>query len=309
MSVDVLQRKIRKMKSPVAFGMDPMPDRIPPYLLAEGRAKYGDTPQALAWAYEAFGSALIEALSPIVPAVKFQPVCFEALGAEGMAVMGRLTELAKEKGMYVIVDTSFCSIESIAQLQAQTCFGALKIGEQDFSAFYSDAATLVSYFGSDGIRPFLPYCKEQDKAVFMLVRTSNKSGREVQDLVSGDRNMYTVMADLAMRYSPDLFGQSGFSAVGIIVGAPQTAVLKQLRSRYDRLFFCVTGYGAQGGRAADVQYAFNGLGHGALICAARTIICAWQKDETDTEGRNFVAAAVAAATKMRNDITNYVNIY
>lgn len=309
MSVDRLQEKIRKMKSPVAFGMDPMPDRIPPYLLAESREKYGDTVRALADSYEAFGRILIDTLAPVLPAVKFQPVCFEALGAEGMAVMKTLTEYAKEQGLYVIVDTSFCSIESIAETQAKACFGALELGEEVFSPYYSDAATLVSYFGSDGIRPFLPYCKEKDKAVFMLVRTSNKSGREVQDLISGDRNMYTVMADLAMRLSPELYGKTGFSGLGIIVGAPQATILKQLRSRYDRLFFCVAGYGAQGGRAADVQHAFNSLGHGAVICAGRSIICAWQKDEQDAEGRNFAEAALAAAKKMREDILRYVTIY
>ena len=309
MSVDRLQMKIRKMKNPTAFGMDPMPDRIPPFLLAECREEHGQTLQALATAYERFGTALIDTLAPLLPAVKFQPVCFEALGAEGLAVMDRLTRYAREQGLYVIVDTSFCSIASIAELQAQACFGELPLGDGSFSPFYSDAATLVSYFGSDGIRPFLPYCKAADKAVFMLVRTSNKSGREVQDLISGDRNIYTVMADLAMRLSPDLIGETGFSGIGVIVGAPQSNILRQLRSRYDRLFFCVTGYGAQGGRAADVQYAFNSLGHGALVCAARSIICAWQRNEEDPEGRSFREAALASATKMRDDILRYVSIY
>lgn len=308
MSVDLLQEKIRKMKCPVAVGMDPMPDRIPPLLLEKSRALYGDTPQAMADAYEQFCLGLLEAVAPIVPAVKVQPVCFEALGAAGMEVMRRVTERAHALGLYVIVDTSFCSISSVAELQAQTCFGQMKIGEGGYSPYYSDAATLVSYFGSDGIRPFLPYCKEHDKAVFMLVRTSNKSGREVQDLISGDRNIYTVMADLAMRLSQDQFGKTGFSGIGIIVGAPQPEILKKLRSRYDRLFFCVTGYGAQGGRAADVQHAFNNLGHGALVCAARSIICAWQQGE-DPDGRNYQQAAAAAARKMSADIQKYVSIY
>lgn len=311
MSVELLQEKIRKMKSPVCFGMDPMPDRIPPFLLAQAREEYGDTIQALAAAYETFGRGLLESLAPEVPAVKFQPVCFEALGAEGAAVMGRLTDYARELGVYVIVDTSFCSIESIAQLQATTCFGSLEIGAQRFSPYYADAATLNSYFGTDGIRPFLPYCKEGEKSVFLLVRSSNKSGREVQDLLAGDRNLYTVMADLAMRLSSteDLYGKSGFSSIGIMVGAPQARILEQLRSRYDRLFFCVTGYGAQGGRAADARHAFNRLGHGAVVCAARSVICAWQKDETDPEGRNYLEAAQKAASKMRQDLLGYVNIY
>ena len=311
MSIELLQGKIRNLKSPVCFGFDPMPDRIPPYLLAEAREAYGDTPRALTSAYETFGRALLEALAPSVPAVKFQPVCFEALGAEGMAVLDRLTRFARELGMYVIMDTSFCSIEAIAQLEAQTCFGATKIGEADYSPFYTDAATLNAYFGSDGIRPFLPYCKEQEKAVFLLVRSSNRSGREVQDLLAGDRTLYTVMADLAVRLSSteDLYGQSGFSSIGIMVGGTQPKILEQLRSRYDRLFFFVTGYGAQGGRAADVRYAFNRVGHGAVVCAARSILCAWQKNENDPEGRLFVDAAVKAANKMRLDILGYVNLY
>ena len=309
MSIDLLQQKIRKMKSPLCFGYDPMPDRIPPYLLAQAREEFGDTTKALASAYEMFGRGLLDALAETVPAVQFQPVCFEAIGPEGLEVLGRLTRYARDKDYYVILDTSFSSIEEIAEVEARTCFGGMKIGEQEYAPYYTDAATLNAFFGTDGIRPFLPYCKEQNKAVFLLVRSSNRSGREVQDLYAGDRNIYTVLADLALRMTPeDSIGSSGFSPIGMIVGANRSAILKQLRSSYDQFFFLVIGYGAQGGRAGDVRYAFNRYGHGAVVCAARSIICAWQNQEDDPEGLHYAEQALKAAQKMRLDILGYVSI-
>ena len=174
------------------------------------------------------------------------------------------------------------------------------------SAFACDALVVSAYLGSDILKPFLPYCKHDGKNIFLLLKTSNKSSREVQDLLSGDRVVYTAMADLAMRWSVDLFGKNGYSEIGAVVGATFPQTMKLLREKYDRRFFLVPGYGAQGGTAKNVQFAFDRFGHGAIITASRSIICAWQKEESD--GRDYTRRAVDAALKMKNDIAKYVVI-
>jgi orotidine-5'-phosphate decarboxylase len=180
------------------------------------------------------------------------------------------------------------------------------IGDVAYAPFDADAVTVNGYLGSDGITPFTDICKSDNKAIFLLVKTSNKSSREVQDLIVGDRLMYVAMADLAMRLSSDLYGASGYSAIGAVVGATHPDVLKELRRKYDRLFFLVPGYGAQGGAAHDVQYAFDRYGHGAIINASRSLMCAWKK--TGNDGADYTDAAQKAAIEMRNEITTYVQV-
>ena len=128
----------------------------------------------------------------------------------------------------------------------------------------------------------------------------------MQDLLSGDRVIYTAMADLAMRWSTNLFGKNGYSEIGAVVGATYPQTMQLLREKYARLFFLVPGYGAQGGTAKNVQFAFDRFGHGAIVAASRSIICAWQK--TGRDGSDYTACAVEAAHKMKNDIGKYVVI-
>ena len=141
--------------------------------------------------------------------------------------------------------------------------------------------------------------------MFLLTRSSNKSAREVQDLLSGDRVVYQVMADLAMRWSTDLFGTNGYSQIGLAVGATNPQILARLRDRYDRLFFVVPGYGAQGAGAKDAQYAFDKFGHGAAVMAGRSILNAWQKTG---DADNYAQLAREAAEKMRRQLSGYVTV-
>ena len=124
----------------------------------------------------------------------------------------------------------------------------------------------------DSIKPFLPYCRDGGKSLFILVKTSNRSSVEVQDLLSGGRLVHTAMADLVNRWGGELWGKYGYSQVAAVVGAPYPEILRSLRAKYDRMFFLVPGYGAQGGTAKSVQHAFDRFGHGAVVCAARSIL-------------------------------------
>lgn len=305
MAVDVLQAKIRKLKNPSMVCISPSISDIPAGLLAAARAQYGDTAKAAAESYRQFSFGILDALKDLVPAVSVVSGAFSALGAEGVAAMQEVLRYAADCGYYVLLDLMRADLGTTAEALAAACFGSLPIGDSSFTPYPCDGVLTNAYLGSDALKPFLQYCAE-GKNVFIIARSSNKSAREVQDLLSGDRVVYQVMADLAMRWSTDLFGRNGYSEVGISVGGTNAPVLKKLREKYDRLFFLVPGFGAQGAGAKDVQYAFDKFGHGAVILAGRSIVCAWQKDVGN--GENYQEAARAAAIKMKMQITGYVTV-
>ncbi|MBQ7871169.1 MAG: orotidine-5'-phosphate decarboxylase [Oscillospiraceae bacterium] len=306
MSIDVLQEKIRKLKNPVMVGLDPYLPMLPPHLVQEAFDALGQTPEGAAAAYGRYCAALLDALAGLVPAVKIQSACFEALGAPGIAKMQALTQYAADRGYYVLLDSMRGDVGNIAEIYAQAMFGSVTVGETSHRIYAIDGLTVNGYLGSDGVKPFLPYCKKEGKSIFLLLKTSNKSSREVQDLLSGDRVVYTAMADLAARWGGDCMGRCGYSNLAAVVGATYPNTLKLLREKYSRLFFLVPGYGTQGGTAKNVQYAFDRFGHGAVVTASRSILCAWQRAGSD--GTDFAEQAVAAAKKMKNDISKYVVI-
>ena len=304
MSIDVLQSKIRKLKCPIVLGLDPTRELIPPELLSECEARLGPGPEALAESFGLFCRGLLEALKKTVPAVKLQTACFQALGWQGVKVMQELLARAKKLGYYVLLETMRSDVGHVAALSAQSVFGGLDFGGERVFPYPCDAVVLNGYLGSDGIRPWLPYVKESGKNVFVVVKSSNKSSGEVQDLLSGDRVIHTAMADLTLRWSTELFGKCGYGEVGAVVGLSSPAAIQALRKRYDTLFFLVPGYGAQGGVAKHASYAFDRLGHGAAVCASRSIIGAWREQA----GADYPEAALAAAEKMKKQLEGYVTV-
>ena len=306
MSMDVLQEKIRKFKNPSMVGLDPSQDVVPACVLRDAFSRLGETPQGLANAYLHFCRTILETLKDTVPAVKIQTACFEVLGSYGVAVMQELCGNAREMGYYILLDSMRGDVAHIAALYAQAVFGRVPVGEKSYRPYRCDGVTLNGYLGSDAVKPFLPYCKEDGRNVFLLVKTPNRSSREVQDLISGDRVVHTAMADLAMRWSADIFGKNGYSEIGAVVSATDAKALAALRKKYDRLFFLVEGFGAQGGTAKSVSGAFDSFGHGAIVTASRSILSAWKKSEND--GEDYAERALEAAVKMKKDIGKYVTV-
>ena len=155
------------------------------------------------------------------------------------------------------------------------------------------------------MRPFLDTAARNDRAIFVLVKTSNPSSAELQDLETGGQKLYTVMGDLMEKLSADTLGQYGYSRAGAVVGATYPAELKYLRDRLKQTFFLVPGYGAQGGGASDVAGAFSKGGRGAIINSSRAIICAWKK--TGRDGADYAEAARAEALRMRLDLCSVID--
>ena len=305
MSIDVLQAKIRKLKTPIVVGLDPTPELIPAAILEECFASLGPGPAAMAEAYTRFCTGLLEALKKTVPAVKVQTACFEALGWHGVQSMQTVLDCAKKLGYYVLLETMRSDVGHIAELTARSAFGELRFGDESYTPYPCDGVVLLGYLGSDGIRPYLPWLKGEDrKNVFVVVKSSNRSSAEVQDLVSGTRVVYTAMADLALRWSTDLFGSCGYGEVGAVVSGLAPSAVRELRRRYDTLFFLVPGYGAQGGVAKHAGYAFDRLGHGAAVCASRSVIGAWQQEGAG----DYREAAQTAVEKMKKQLETYVTV-
>ena len=221
-------------------------------------------------------------------------------------MLERTIRYAKSKGLFVIADIKRGDIGSTASAYAEGWLSGVKIGEETFKTFDADCVTLNGYMGSDSINPFLKAAQGEDKCVFVLVKTSNPGSGELQDIVAGDRLVYQVMGDLNQRIAKGTEGKYGYTMAGAVTGATYPSDIRALRKRLEHTFFLVPGYGAQGGTAEDVQYAFDKYGHGAIVNSSRGIMCAWQK--TGGDGRDFAQAARDAAIAMRDDIRRFVTI-
>ena len=306
MSFDVLQDKIREMKNPTVAGLDARIEYVPEHIRKAAYEQYGVGLKGAAEAIWQFNVALIDAMCDIVPAVKPQAAYYENLGWQGMEMLERTIAYAKEKGMFVIADIKRGDIGSTATAYAEGWLSGAPIEGQLFKSFDADCVTLNGYMGSDSIKPFLKAAKEEDKCAFVLVKTSNPGSGELQDIVAGDRLVYQVMGDLNERIAKGTEGKYGYTMAGAVTGATYPSDIRALRKRLEHTFFLVPGYGAQGGTADDVQYAFDKYGHGAIVNSSRGIMCAWKK--TGGDGHDFKEAARNAAIAMRDDIKQFVTI-
>lgn len=306
MSMDKLIEKIRQCKNPTVAGLDARIEYVPPQIVAKNTDLYGSTLKAAAASVYDFNVGLIDALSDIVPAVKPQSAYYELLGPAGVEVLKQTIDYAHAKGLYVIVDGKRNDIGPTASAYAEAYFGTVKFGGEELTPFGADSLTVNAYLGSDGITPFLKFCEEADKSIFLLAKTSNKSSYEIQEMVAGDRPLYRVVSSYIERWGKNCVGSHGYSNVGAVVGATHPRQLKELRELHPSMFFLVPGYGAQGAGASEVEHAFDREGRGAIVNSSRGIMCAWQQKNDD--GSHFAEAARDSALEMRKDLRQYVVI-
>jgi orotidine-5'-phosphate decarboxylase len=297
--------KIVEYQNPTVAGLDPKLAYVPSFIKEKCFEKYGKNLEGAAQALFEFNKALIDALCDIVPAVKPQAAYYEMYGWQGVKALAQTIAYAKEKGMYVITDGKRNDIGTTMEAYAAAHLGATDLEGEEVEAFSADALTVNGYLGSDGINPLLKICADRDKSVFVLVKTSNPSSGELQDKKIDDKTVYETMGDMCENWGKDLRGASGYSAVGAVVGATYPEMLGELREKLPHTFFLVPGYGAQGGGANDVKFAFDKNGIGAIVNSSRGIMCAWSKEEGSSEA-DFAAAARREAIRMRDDIRSVV---
>lgn len=295
--IDVLIEKIKEKNNPTVAGLDPKLDYVPEEMKEKAFKEYGETFEGAAKAILEFNKTLIDSLYDIVPAVKPQAAYYEMYGIEGIKCLKETVDYAKSKGMYVIMDAKRGDIGATSEAYAKAFLGKTQLGTREESAFDADCLTVNPYLGTDGIKPFTDQCLENQKGIFVLVKTSNKSSGELQDMKTNGIYVYEHMADLVKSWGADLIGTYGYSSVGAVVGATYPEQAEALRERMPHTYFLVPGYGAQGGKAEDVAKSFNRDGLGAIVNASRSIMCAYQKN-----GGTLGDAARVEAIRMRDDI-------
>lgn len=299
-----LIEKIAQMQNPSVVGLDSLLDYIPQHIKDEKFATYGDTFDAAAQSILEYNKAIIDQICDIVPAVKPQAAYYEMYSWQGMWALCETVKYAQEKGMIVIMDGKRNDIGSTMQAYAKAHLGTSTVNGKELSAFGSDMLTVNGYLGLDGVNPLLPICDEQDKGIFVLVKTSNPSSGELQDQKIGDKSIYETMGAMCEQWGSQTENNYGYSRVGAVVGATYPEQLAEMRQKMPHTFFLVPGYGAQGGGANDVAGAFDKNGLGAIVNSSRAILTAWKKAGTD--GKDFAEQARKAALAMKEDIMGVV---
>lgn len=306
--IDRLIESIAEKKNPTVVGLDPTLEMMPKQLRDKYiRSDSSDMPAAICEMFLEFNTAVIDAIYPVVPAIKPQIAMYEKYGLHGIRTYDETCKYASEKGMTVIGDIKRGDISSTAACYAAH-IGGVKAGNDIVDTWHEDAVTVNPYMGSDGIKPFLTACKERRKGIFVLLKTSNPSSGELQELILKDgRRVYEAMGKLIADWGSELIGKYGYSEVGAVVGATHAKQGETLRAALPHTFFLVPGYGFQGADAEDVSGFFDKNGSGAVISSSRGITAAWKK-YTDGSELKYADCALEAAERMRDDIAEFIKL-
>lgn len=300
--INKLISNIKKTNAPIVVGLDPMLNYIPEHVQKKAFAEYGETLEGAAEAIWQFNKEIIDKTYDIIPAVKPQIAMYEQFGILGIIAFERTVKYAKEKNLVVIGDVKRGDIGSTSAAYAVAHLGKVNVGSKTFAAFDEDFATVNPYLGSDGIKPFIDVCKEEKKGIFILVKTSNPSSGEFQDRVIDGRPLYEWVGEKVNEWGADCMGD-GYSYVGAVVGATYPEMGRTLRKIMPKSFILVPGYGAQGGKGADLVDFFNEDGLGAIVNSSRGIIAAYKNAKYENFGaENFGDASRAAVVDMVDDI-------
>ena len=306
--INKLIAKIQKMNAPIVVGLDPMMKFVPEHIRKAAFSEYGETLEGAAEAVWQYNKGIVDAIYDLVPAVKPQIAMYEQFGIPGLIAFKKTIDYCKEKDLVVIGDIKRGDIGSTSEAYAVGHLGQVYLGSGSYYGFDEDFATVNPYLGSDGVKPFLKVCAREKKGIFVLVKTSNPSSGELQDRLVKDgdtqKPLYEIVGGMvdawAREYMP---GQGNYSYVGAVVGATYPEQGKILREVMPKSFILVPGYGAQGGKGADLVHFFDKDGLGAIVNSSRGIIAAYQQEQyARFGGECYADASRAAVLAMREDI-------
>lgn len=304
--IDKLIEKIKQTNNPTVMGLDPRYDMIPKCVTS----KYAQDLEGIAKAIIEYNKALIDATYDIIPAIKPQIAFYEMFGIPGMEAFQETCRYAKEKGIVVIADIKRGDIGSTAAGYSNAFLGKTPIGEKEEAIYDVDFVTINPYMGTDCIKPFIEDCKKYSKGIFVLVKTSNPSSGELQDLkLENGQEVYAKVAELVEKWGEELRGENGYSSVAAVVGATYPEQLKQIRNLAPHTYFLIPGYGAQGGKANDIALGFDNNGLGGIVNASRSLMCAYKSDrwkEQYTE-EDYAKATRAEALRMKEELNYAIN--
>ena len=305
--IQKLEDKIKKTHAPICVGLDPMLNYIPEHILKKAFAEYGETLEGAAEAIWQYNKGIIDATYDLIPSVKPQIAMYEQFGIEGLKAFKKTVDYCHEKDLIVIGDVKRGDIGSTSAAYATGHLGKVTVGSKTYAAFDEDFATVNPYLGTDGIKPFIDVCKEEKKGFFILVKTSNPSSGEFQDRLIDGRPLYEWVGEKVAEWGADHMGDT-YSYVGAVVGATYPEMGKVLRKVMPKSFILVPGYGAQGGKGADLVHFFNEDGLGAVVNSSRGIIAAYKQEKYAKFGsENYADASRAAVEDMIADIDGALN--
>ena len=300
--IDKLVKKIKETKAPIVVGLDPMLSYVPEYIKKTAFDEYGETLEGAAEAIWQYNKGIVDAVHDLIPAVKPQIAMYEQFGIPGLIAYKKTVDYCKSKDLVVIGDIKRGDIGSTSAAYAVGHLGQVQVGSRKYAGFDEDFATVNPYLGSDGVKPFMDICKEEKKGIFVLVKTSNPSSGEFQDRVIDGRPLYELVGEKVAQWGDELMGDE-YSYVGAVVGATYPEMGKVLRKIMPKTFILVPGYGAQGGKGADLVHFFNEDGLGAIVNSSRGIIAAYKQEQYAKFGaENFGDASRAAVETMIADI-------
>ena len=301
--INQLVANIKKTGAPIVVGLDPMLNYIPEQVQKKAFAEYGETLEGAAEAIWQFNKEIVDKTYDLIPAVKPQIAMYEQFGVEGVIAFKKTVDYCKEKGLVVIGDVKRGDIGSTSEAYAVGHLGKVQVGSQTYAGFDEDFATVNPYLGSDGVKPFIKVCKENNRGIFVLVKTSNPSSGELQDKLVDGKPLYELVGKMVDEWGSDCIGESGYSEVGAVVGATYPEQGKILRAIMPRTYILVPGYGAQGGKGKDLVHFFNEDGLGAIVNSSRGIIAAYKQEAYAKFGaEHFADASRQAVLDMIADI-------
>lgn len=291
-----LIEKIQKTKAPICVGLDPMLGFIPEEILKKSFQEFGETMEGAADAIWNFNKQIVDHTWDLIPCVKSQIAMYEQFGIEGLKVFQKTVEYCHEKDLVVIGDIKRGDIGSTSAAYAAGHLGKVKVGGNFYAPFNEDFVTVNPYLGTDGVKPFIDICKAEKKGLFILVKTSNPSSGEFQDRLIDGRPLYEWVGEKVAEWGADHMGET-YSYVGAVVGATYPEMGKVLRRIMPKSFILVPGYGAQGGKGADLAHFFNEDGLGAVVNSSRGIIAAYKQEKYASFGSEHYADASRAAVE------------
>lgn len=307
--INKLVQKIQKTDAPIVVGLDPMLKYIPEQVTKKAYAEFGETLEGAAEAIWQFNKAIIDNTFDLIPAVKPQIAMYEQFGIPGLIAFQKTVAYCKEKELVVIADIKRGDIGSTSAAYATGHLGKVQVGSKMYYGFDEDFATVNPYLGSDGVNPFIDVCKEEKKGLFILVKTSNPSSGEFQDRLIDGKPLYEVVGEKVAEWGASHMGDS-YSYIGAVVGATYPEMGKALRKIMPKAYILVPGYGAQGGKGADLVHFFNEDGLGAIVNSSRGIIAAYQDEKYTSFGAdNFADASRQAVIDMQKDIATALRDY
>lgn len=298
--VDKLIDSIIEMQNPTCVGLDTDFSYLPDEM-RDGMATFEGVVEQII----EFNMNIIDKVCDIVPAVKVQVAYYEQYGFDGLRAFDCTVNYARGRGMHVIADCKRNDIGSTAKCYSTAYLGTTDINGKKLTAFPADMLTVNGYLGTDGIAPFIEDIKKNDKGIFVLVKTSNPSSGELQNLkLESGEYLYERMGKLVSEWGKDSIGKYGYSDVGAVVGATHPEEAANLRKQLKNTFFLIPGYGAQGANAEMLKCCFDDRGLGGIVNNSRGIICAYKKPAY--AGMGYAEAARAACIDMQKDLVSTI---